>query len=127
MAPGRQLGLIWGAVAAILVALSPWAPELAAGLPGCPLFLLTGIPCPSCGTTRAALALARFDPLAALALNPLAAAGWIALVAGGLVAGAAALGGCGVDEPSGRLPLGWRLAMVLAALANWAWVIHVQA
>lgn len=126
MAPGRQLGLIWGAVAAILVALSPWAPALATGLPGCPLVILTGIPCPSCGTTRAALALARFDPLAALALNPLAAAGWIALVAGGLVAGAAALAGRGVEEPSGRLRLGWRLAMVLAALANWAWVIRVQ-
>jgi len=127
MAPGRQLGLIWGGVAAILVAASPWAPALAAGLPGCPLFLLTGIPCLGCGTTRAALALARFDPLTAFALNPLAAAAWIALVGGGLAAGAAALSGRPVREPSGRLSLGWRLAVVLAALANWAWVVRVLA
>jgi len=40
--------------------------------PMCALRLLTGIPCPFCGGTRALQAAARFDWWQALALNPLA-------------------------------------------------------
>lgn len=40
--------------------------------PACILRLLTGIPCPFCGGTRALQAAARFDWWQALALNPLA-------------------------------------------------------
>lgn len=36
----------------------------------CPTAGLFGIPCPSCGLTRATLALARLDPAAAAALHP---------------------------------------------------------
>ena len=34
---------------------------------------LTGLPCPSCGSTRAALAMLRLQPLRALRLSPIAA------------------------------------------------------
>jgi len=41
------------------------------GLPPCPFHWLTGLYCPGCGATRAAHALAHFDPAGALAMNPL--------------------------------------------------------
>jgi hypothetical protein len=110
-------------VAAALVALSPLAPRLAAAAPACPLKSLTGWPCPSCGATRAALALARFDPGSAFAVSPLAALGWVALVAGGLVAGALALAKVELPEPPSTLP-GWlRAAVVAAVLANWVYLV----
>lgn len=42
---------------------------------GCPFHALTGLPCPSCGATRAALALLRLDVAGALAFNPGAVVG----------------------------------------------------
>jgi Protein of unknown function (DUF2752) len=123
VAPGRQLGLIWGGVAAALVAAAPFGPRLAGGLPACPFHLLTGLPCPTCGATRAALALARFDLGGAFLVSPLAALGWIALVGGGLVAGAAALAGFGVPEAPARLPLWVRAAAIAVVLANWAYLV----
>lgn len=40
-------------------------------LPACPFFSLTGLYCPGCGSTRCLHALAHFDLVAALAMNPL--------------------------------------------------------
>ena len=124
MTPGRQLGILWGATAAGLIALSPFAAEIASGLPACPLLTFAGIPCLTCGTTRAALALSHFDPLRALALNPLATLGWVALVGGGLVAGVYSLVGGEVREPCWNLSLGARFSAVALLLANWAYVIR---
>jgi len=121
VSPGRQLGLLWGAVAAALVALSPLAPRLAAALPACLFKRLTGLPCPTCGATRAALALARFDFAAAFAVSPLAAAGWSLLVAGGLAAGVASLARVELREPNLPRPVRWFL--LAAFLANWAYLI----
>ena len=39
--------------------------------PGCPLRLATGVPCPTCGMTRALWAAARFDFSAAFRFHPL--------------------------------------------------------
>jgi hypothetical protein len=47
---------------------------VAVRLPGCPFKLLTGLPCPTCGVTRAVMAMTRLDLRAALELNPLAVA-----------------------------------------------------
>ena len=124
MSTGRQLGFFWGSVAASLVALSPWAERLGAGLWPCPLKTLAGFACPSCGATRAALALARFDFAAALAVNPLAALAWSVLVGGGLVAGLAAIAGRGVPEPPRSLPLALRLAVLGVVAVNWLYVLR---
>lgn len=43
-------------------------------LPRCLFKLMTGLPCPTCGLTRAVMAMARFDVGAAFVLNPLAVA-----------------------------------------------------
>lgn len=126
MSPRRQLGLFWGFVAAALVALSPLASRLAAGLPACPLKAWTGWPCPGCGTTRAALALAELDLAAAFAVSPLAAAGWTLLVAGGLVVGALAL--AGVEPPAtpgwtARRLAAFRVAAAAAIAGNWLYLV----
>ena len=44
----------------------------AAGIVLCPLRRFTGIPCPGCGSTRAAMLLLRGEFAAAVAMNPLA-------------------------------------------------------
>ncbi len=46
----------------------------------CPLRAMTGVPCPVCGTTTALARLGRLDALGALAANPFAVLGLIALV-----------------------------------------------
>jgi hypothetical protein len=122
---GRQLGLLWGAVVASLVALSPLAARFVEAVPACPFKSLSGLPCAGCGTTRAALALAGLDLPAAFAVNPLAALAWIGLVGGGLVAGALALAGRSVPEPDYRgFPMSARLGTVGLVLANWLYLIR---
>lgn len=118
----RQLGFFWGAAALALVAVSPFAPGAATRLPSCFFREITGIPCPTCGGTRAALALLSGDLAGAFHANPLVAAAFVLLVGGGLVAGAIALAGRGVREPE-RIP-GWaRAAVILVLAANWLWLI----
>ncbi len=118
-AADRQLGFLWGAVALSLIVLSPLAPVIAAGLWSCPFKGLTGIPCPSCGTGRAALALARLDPIHALVHYPLPALAWMAFIAAGLVAGWRAWHGRPLPRIR-RLPAWVKIAIVAAVAANWA-------
>ena len=118
----RQLGFLWAAVALSLVALSPLAPSFAAGLWSCPFKSLTGRPCPSCGTGRAALALARFDPMHALVHYPLPALVWTAFIAGGLIAGWRAWNGQPLPRIR-RVPVWIRVGAIVAVAANWAYSI----
>ena len=121
--PERQLGLLWGGVAAGIVILSPLAPHLAEGFPACPLKAWSGWPCLGCGTTRAAMALARLDLQGAMAVNPLAASGWLGLIAGGILAGGLALVGHPLKEPRWILRPTERLLLVALVLANWIYLI----
>ena len=121
MAPGRQLAFLWGGAALACAAAAPWASGLARGLPPCPFHALLGIPCLTCGGTRALLALARFDVGAALLWNPLAAAAGIFLVLGGFLALGAALTGRGVETPRPTPAL--RAALAIAVAANWVFLV----
>jgi hypothetical protein len=109
-------------VALAAVSLAPFATQLATGLPRCLFRDLTGLPCPTCGTAHAALALARLDLPAAFASNPLATLGALVFLLGGVAAAAASLAGRPLREPrlSGPAP---RLAAFLAVTANWAWLL----
>ena len=106
----------------MFLVLSPLGERLAGALPGCAVKAIAGLPCLSCGTTRAGLALARLDLLSALAINPVAALGWMVLIIGGLIVGAAALLGRPVREPDWRLSKRWRLALVLVLVVNWLYL-----
>lgn len=84
--------LIWGSViVATAVTSAVW---LSAGFPTppCPLHALTGIPCPTCGTTRGLVALFHGDMRTATAFNPLIMAGILAAVFYTAYAAAAVLG-----------------------------------
>jgi hypothetical protein len=72
-AEAPPLGAIFGAIGALA-----GAATVLLGLDRLPFAIcymkaLTGIPCPTCGATRALAHLVQFDPAAALAMNPLAA------------------------------------------------------
>lgn len=119
----RQIAFLWGGVAATLIALSPWASKFSGGLWGCTFKALTGFACPTCGTTRAALALARFDVSTALLYYPLPTVGWIVFLGGGLIAAAMALAGRRPPAIPNRLP-NWARATIAGALfLNWMYSI----
>jgi hypothetical protein len=116
----------WGATAAGVCLLAPLAPQVAAALPECVFHSVTGLPCPVCGATRAALALSHLDIASALALNPLASLGALAFVLGGFAAGIAALSGRPIRLPAAPTSA-LRLAAILAVAANWGWLLlHVR-
>lgn len=118
----RRNGLIWGGAALAVLLLAPLGPWLAAGLWGCPLKEMTGVPCPSCGTTRAALLLARLEVAEAVVRYPLPTVAWIFFLGGGGIAGGLAL--LGRPLPAFRRPpavFWW--AVGLAIVANWVYSI----
>ncbi|MSU62422.1 MAG: DUF2752 domain-containing protein [Pedosphaera sp.] len=87
-------------------------------LPRCAFHAVTGLPCFTCGSTRALAALGRLDFTAALTLNPLvtllvlAAPVWPILAASNL---------------HGRLPGRWKLwlcLLVASVIANWFYLVR---
>lgn len=119
----RQLAWLWGAAALSAVVFRPLWLAAAPLLPACPLHHLTGIPCPTCGSTRAGLALLNGDLLAALMTNPGATLAGMAFILGGALAPLwVRFGGKVPDLPS-RWPRWARLAVLGLILANWAWLL----
>lgn len=111
-----------GIAALVLLPLEALAPF--AG--GCTFKGLTGIPCMSCGLTRAVLALSQGDPLATLRLNPLFGAAGLLLLAWTPVSWALWLGRlprprAGFAGTRARVLTG--LVVVAALLANWAFLV----
>jgi len=123
MSTSRQIGLLWGLVALALIALSPLAPQLATAAPACPLKLVSGLPCPTCGATRTALALAEFDPWTAVRLNPLVTGAWLLLIGGGLAALAYTQIGRSLPTLPKRLPMALRVAVVAVVAVNWVYLM----
>ena len=73
----RLLVFPFGLVALFGLTASLFSTDLVMRLAHCPLRDLTGIPCPTCGGTRAAVALAHGNMAEAFASSPLVAGGLI--------------------------------------------------
>jgi hypothetical protein len=73
LAPGEiDHELVWSSVAAVsLFAFAAWARLHDAPTLPCVFHLVTGLPCVTCGGTRALMSLLAGEPLAALRWNPL--------------------------------------------------------
>ncbi len=79
-APGRiEFGIIYGSIAllALCAARLPWIITFS---PSCAFKGITGIPCPTCGSTRAVLHLSHGNIFTALAFNPLTSLCFLAAV-----------------------------------------------
>ncbi len=85
----------------------------------CLLRRATGVPCPTCGSTRSVLAALRGDFLGSLRASPLL---WVAgLGLAGFTAQRLVRGAGDAGRPGLRT---WQLLLGLALLlANWAWVL----
>lgn len=88
---------------------------------------LTGLPCPTCGSTRTLGRLFALDLPGALAMNPLAALGALGLLAWGLADLALLARGRSLTfSASPRLASWVRVAAVVAVVANWAYLIALR-
>lgn len=118
----RRISLLWSGAALVFVVLAPLAPFVASFAPPCIFKTLTGIPCPLCGTTRAALALAHLAPLEGLARYPLPTLLWIGFLAGGLAAGVSVVLKRPWNPPR-RKPRWAGIALAAAVAGNWIYSI----
>jgi Protein of unknown function (DUF2752) len=74
-----EFGVIYGGIALLVLCAARLLPILSIA-PACAFKGLTGIPCPTCGSTRALLCLSQGKLAAALAMNPLTALVFMAAI-----------------------------------------------
>jgi hypothetical protein len=114
-------GLLVGVGAAVWPALTD---HTGAALP-CPLRTLTGVPCPACGLTTAAVALVHGEAGSAFGANPLIFGLAALAVAAGLLVTLRAAGVLKPPEPwppARRRWAGWLLGLL--AVASWLFQLH---
>lgn len=114
---------LWGVVVIVSISLRRLWLALTPFLPRCAFRRLTGLPCPTCGSTHAAIALLHGRVLAALAANPLITILGLGFAAGGIIAPVWALARGPVPALSGKLPVWARVLAVAVILVNWAYLI----
>jgi len=119
----RQIALLWAVSAGSALLLRPIWLAVAPLLPACPFRALTGVPCLTCGTTRAAVAFLDGRPLDALAANPLATLAGAVFAIGGLVAPLWAAARLPVPDLAAPVPAWLKAGVIAVLLTNWAWVI----
>jgi len=120
--------LIWAPIATLILLAARFFPFEQFPIGWCPLLTVTGVPCLSCGGTRALMALTRLDLAAAFALNPLIAALGLAGVA--YVVHALGVWLLGWRRwrpamPSASARRALRIAVVVAIAINWGYLIVV--
>ena len=105
------------------MALFPLWRALLPALPLCPMRALTGLPCPTCGATRAAEAMLGGDLLDAVLYNPLVTVAALAFVVVGLAAPAWTRLGGRLPDLGSTPPIPARIAIALGLAGNWAYVL----
>ena len=114
-------------VAVLLLAISPvvaWLHLDRLPITLCLFKRLTGLPCMTCGTTRALTALAGFDAGHAFAMNPLVSVLLVAILIFGLVDLALLLWGRSLALRLGAGEGRWvAVAALIVVLLNWAYLI----
>jgi len=119
-----EFALIYGVLAVLLLAAARVLPVIDLA-PDCVFHSLTGLPCPTCGSTRAVAFLSRGHFLSAFRMNPATTVVFIALLTAFLCRIAARV----FDLPGLRINLSHqektlvRAVAVLAVLLNWAYLI----
>ena len=123
--PGRiEFGIIYGSIA-LLALCAVRLPSIITFSPSCAFKGLTGIPCPTCGSTRAVLHLSHGDILAALVFNPLISLCFLAAVLYflfSLITLAPGIPRVGVAF-SEREKNALRIGAVMLVLMNWMYLI----
>ena len=119
----RQLALLWLAAAVSAIVLRPLWLAAAPHLRSCVFRSLTGIPCPTCGTTRAAAAFLDGDVMTAFIYNPLAALAGLLFVVGAPIAVIWTTAKCPVPSVPNPLPPWVRIGAVGLIAANWLYLI----
>ena len=119
-----EFALIYGGLAILLLVAARILPvtQLA---PGCVFKTITGMPCPTCGSTRAVVLLSQGHLLPAFRMNPVTSF----VVVAALVAFLCRILALVFDLPGMRIGLSdreknlVRLSAVLALLLNWGYLI----
>jgi len=117
--------LIWGSIALLGIVAAAVVPVDLIGL-RCPFLALTGLPCPTCGGTRAMAAMSHLRFADGFRLNPLVAAGWVCGVLFVPYAAVVCLAGrrrLRVTDVTDRQRRVIALVVLGLVLGNWAFVI----
>jgi hypothetical protein len=118
----RQLAWVGFGAAVASYALAPFAGFLAGLIPPCHLRAWTGLPCPTCGSTRAVLSIVRFDWLEAVRWNPLSTVAVVGLLAAGIAAPLWIRAGGKIPVLTRRARRGALWSLVAAVAANWVYL-----
>lgn len=123
-APGTPLGAIFGAIGAMAAGLVAVVGLDRLPFPVCLVKAVSGLPCPSCGSTRALACLAHADLAGAFLMNPLAALAALAIAAWAVADLALLRGGraLSLEVRQDVVPV-LRVAAVVAVLANWSYLV----
>jgi len=119
-------GLALAAAAAVAGArMLAGAPALLALVPRCPFLHLTGLPCATCGFTRAFVRAATFDLGGALSVSPLGAAFFASCAILACWVALARAFPRHLRLPLVRIRWGWlrRFGVPLALLLNWTYLV----
>ncbi len=120
----ERLGL-FGVGVALAAAVWPSFTEITGLAAPCPLRWLTGVPCPSCGLTTAAVALIRGDLVGAVSANPAILGVALFAIAVGPILVLRAIGVLPAPvawSARARRRTGW--VMALLAAASWVFQLH---